>query len=177
MKPVKWAVCGLVMALVFVCAAQPAAQAGQGVENYWPVVPGAKGDRSTGQLTIYYEVIDDVGCTTEIPNPIPGGDPIIDTEPSVKMIFLLKLYEKSGKVWHIITAVDDGPFCLTGDLANGLQQAALLNFLDYHVLPRLTASAYTQIYLKDAVDDYENTVTPPKGPPYCVSAEITIVAQ
>jgi hypothetical protein len=163
MKIAKWSIYSLAMISALVLAATPVAQAGQGLED-WPVNPAAKGDRSTGQLTIYYEVIPDnpAKCTGE---------------ESVKMLFFLRLYEKKTKTWHIITAVNQGPFCLTFDIATRNQQGALEQFLQNDVRPRLTAAAYSQVLLKDVEDAYENISTPPVVQPYCVSAEITIVAQ
>jgi len=181
METAKWPFYWLVMVFALIIAVQPVAQAGQNLE-LWPVDGSAKGDRSTGQLTVYYEVMPADECVTEIENPIPGEPPLIVIEPKVKLIFFLRLYEKRAKKWHIITAEDSGDpadsyYCLTGDAITGLQQEALLRFLEDEVLPVLSDPSYTAIFLKDVVDDYENATAIPKAPPYCISAEITIVAQ
>ena len=166
MKIAKWMACVLIAAVV-VFTIPPAVQAAENLE-IWPIAEdNVKGDRSKGQLTIYYEVVEGVYCDLE--EPFTGQD-------MVKMIFLLKLYEKNTKTWHIITAENEGPFCLTGDVATQFQQQALLDFLQNNVRPALDGSVYSAVYLKDVTDDFENTATGPLGPPYCVSAEITIVA-
>jgi hypothetical protein len=176
MKIGKWFIYIVAMALMLVPVT---VLAGQNLD-IWPIAdPTPKGDRSVGQLTVYYELIP--GATCEL-------DP---TEPAVNLIFFLRLYEKGAKKWHIVTYAHPGievapgtysPFCLEADAYTGAQQQALLDFLDGPVLDALNSGRplddlYIAVLLKDVTDDYENIGTPPKGPPYCVSAEITIVAE
>jgi len=162
MRISKTILVSLAVAVLLIFAGQATALAGANLET-WPIDPQAKGDRSNGSLTIYYEVLAP-GC-----GDIPG-------DVSVKMYFFLRLYEKKTKTWHVITAVDEGPYCLLGGIDSGAQQTALVNFLEEKVLPKLCSSCgYTEIHLKDVEDDYENITVGPD--PYCVSADIKIVAK
>ena len=142
---------------------QPVAQAGDTL-TIWPIVPGARGDISEGSLTIYYE---------------KTGYDCCDGDIGVRIYFFLRLYEKKTKTWHIITAVDNGPpaqpgpYCLTLDVDNGKQQAALGRFLNNSVLPLLNPTGgYTSVVLNDVVKDYYNVSVSPYG----VVADIVLVA-
>ena len=200
MKRFRCLAYGLAMAIVVIFSMLPAAQATQNLD-FWPIdTTGANGDNASGQLTIYYEIVDQggefqtyqdylafpAGCPLGRPGlsclPGDGYPPDVLGQPTVKMVFMLKLYEKKTKTWHIITGEDsagpyEGAYCITANLLDGVQQAALMNFLNTAVPVRLTGGTYTTVFLKDVDDDYENIITPPLGPPYCVMADIVIVAQ
>jgi hypothetical protein len=154
----------LAMAVVILLAGHPVVQAGEGLDM-WGTDPGAKGDRLSGTLTIYYE---------------QTGAPCCDGDTGVRMYFFLRLYEKKTNEWHIITAVDENPppggHCLVLDVDSGLQRLALQAFFDEKVLPQLEQS-YTSIALKEVKNDYHNYTQGIMEDPICVIADITLVAQ
>lgn len=164
MKISKRAFSILAMAVVIAFAAQPIVQAGQNLD-FWKV-EDVRGDSSTGRLTVYYEVV--------------GWD-VDSQEELALMFFFLRLYEKQTKTWHLISAVADRTVSLTTDVQN-VQRQELQDFFDGPVLARLCPTCgYTSIHLTGVENDYHNLDSflgnGPSQPPYCVSADITLVAK
>ena len=163
MKTFKVFLIVVAMSVGILFSGQPVVQAGDTLA-LWPIVPGARGDISEGCLTIYYEETDYECCN-------------VDT--GVRMYFFLRLYEKKTREWFLITAVDNGhpgrpgPYCQTLDVDVGIQQQALVRFLNNSVLPLLNpASGYTSVQLKDVNNDYYNVSVSPRS----VVADIVLVA-
>jgi hypothetical protein len=167
MRISKRGFCILATTIIFVFAAQPLVQAGQGLEDWWKV-EDVKGDDSTGCLTIYYQVVSydgDVG------------------EELALMVFSLRIYEKKTKTWHLINGVADTTVLLTSGVNNTNQRQELQDFLDNSVLPKLCQCGYTSIHLTGVENDYHNLILGTYGsrapyfPPYVVGADITLVAK
>ncbi len=173
MKISRYIAWALTLAIITVLATPPTVLAGQGLED-WPIDSSAQGDKSKGQLTIYYKLVEGVTCQT------CPEDPFVEGQQMAKMLFFLNLHNLTTDTWHLITAESDRAFCLTYDIATGAQQAALLDFLNGPVLEALNGDSdwYEEVSLKKVKNFHENYFSTSEDVSlYSICATIVIVAQ
>ena len=106
----------LAIALLF--AGQHHLYGGGGLENDWAVNSGAKGDKGTGTLTMYGEVVD---------SEDPQGTCVNAEDTEIKMYFFLRL--KFDKTEKIYSRVSEDTYCHETDYGEK-ETVALHQFLN-----------------------------------------------